>query len=118
MLSAAVAPRVDSGLVFDQYDRCGGPHPTLEHVLWTHRWIWPHWPFCPGALVNRVRYRWLLYRDHEVVGPAELSYCFWVERVLRLRRQIRVAVCALGSSLCGDYRHLSLRCPAPYCIFG
>ena len=118
MLPAVVAPGVDSGLVFDQYDHCGDNNPTSEHVLWTRRWIWPHWPFCPGALVNRVWYQWLLYRGHEVVGPAQWSYCFLAEWALRLRRRIRVAVCALGSSLCGDRCHILLQCLAPYSFFG
>ena len=30
--------------------------------------------FCPGALVNCVRYQWLLYRGHEVVCPVKWSY--------------------------------------------
>ena len=77
MLPAAVVPSVDSGLVFDQYDHCGDHNPASEPVLWTHRWTWPHWPFCPGALVNRVRYQWLLYRGHGVVGPTVGHIILW-----------------------------------------
>ena len=118
MLSAIVAPAVDSGLVFDQCDRCGDHNPASEPVLWIRRWTWPHRPFCPGAHVNHVWYQWLLYRSHEVVGPAEWPYCSLAEWALQPPRRIWAAVCVLGSSLCGDRRYIFIQCLAPYSIYG
>ena len=118
MLSAVVVSSVDSKLVFNQCDHFDDHNPVSERVLWIRRWTWSHRPFCPGAHVNRVQHQWLLYHGYEVVGPAEWPYCSLAEWALQPHRQIRAAACVLGSSLCGDHRHIFLQCLAPYSIFG
>ena len=87
-------------------------HCLLERAFLARRWIWLRRPFDARPHVDRllasVRRHLPLYVGHEVVYPT--GWLFFIAGALRPHHRIQVAAFALGSSLCGDYRHTLLQC--------
>ena len=89
-------------------------HCMLERACVVHRWIWLRRPFdvspCADRVLVYVRRRLPLYVGYEVVYPTGWRFYFLIVEDLRPPHQIQVAAFALDSFLCGDCRHICLRC--------